>query len=71
MNTDTQEQLRNAPESQKQHQETINMLKMKISEETCKNLHIEENLGETRNEFQEKMVGIDKAKIWGKKKPKL
>ena len=41
---------------------------MKISEETCKNLHIEENLGETRNEFQEKMVGIDKAKIWGKKK---
>ena len=44
------------------------MLKMKISEETCKNLHIEENLGETRNEFQEKMVGIDKAKIWGKKK---
>ena len=34
---------------------------MKISEETCKNLHIEENLGETMNEFQEKMVGIDKS----------
>lgn len=52
MNTDTQEQLRNAPESSKQYQETINILKMKISEETCKNLHTEENLGETRNEFQ-------------------
>uniref|UniRef100_A0A4W2GQF3 Centromere-associated protein E n=1 Tax=Bos indicus x Bos taurus TaxID=30522 RepID=A0A4W2GQF3_BOBOX len=61
MNIDTQEQLRNALESLKQHQETINMLKMKISEETSKNLHIEENLEETRDEFQEKMVGIDKS----------
>ncbi|XP_059780184.1 centromere-associated protein E isoform X2 [Balaenoptera ricei] len=60
MNIDTQEQLRNALESLKQHQETINTLKMKISEETSKNLHIEENLGETKDEFQEKMVGIDK-----------
>uniref|UniRef100_A0A8C6FWV2 Centromere-associated protein E n=1 Tax=Moschus moschiferus TaxID=68415 RepID=A0A8C6FWV2_MOSMO len=60
MNIDTQEQLRNALESLKQHQETINVLKMKISEETSKNLHIEENLEETRDEFQEKMVGIDK-----------
>ncbi|XP_025146132.3 centromere-associated protein E isoform X5 [Bubalus bubalis] len=61
MNIDTQEQLRNALESLKQHQETINMLKMKISEETSKNLHIEENLEKTRDEFQEKMVGIDKS----------
>ncbi|XP_024597554.1 centromere-associated protein E isoform X1 [Neophocaena asiaeorientalis asiaeorientalis] len=60
MNIDTQEQLRNALESLKQHQETINTLKMKISEETSKNLHIEDNLGETEDEFQEKMVGIDK-----------
>ncbi|XP_040093680.1 centromere-associated protein E isoform X1 [Oryx dammah] len=57
MNIDTQEQLRNALESLKQHQETINVLKMKISEETSKNLHIEE----TRDEFQEKMVVIDKS----------
>ncbi|XDC56278.1 hypothetical protein R6Z07M_007460 [Ovis aries] len=61
MNIDTQEQLRNALESLKQHQETINVLKMKISEETSKNLHIEENLEETRDEFQEKMVVIDKS----------
>ncbi|XP_065733473.1 centromere-associated protein E isoform X1 [Phocoena phocoena] len=60
MNIDTQEQLRNALESLRQHQETINTLKMKISEETSKNLHIEDNLGETEDEFQEKMVGIDK-----------
>ncbi|XP_022422773.1 centromere-associated protein E [Delphinapterus leucas] len=60
MNIDTQEQLRNALESLKQHQETINTLKMKISEETSKNLHIEDNLGETEDEFQEKMVGVDK-----------
>ncbi|XP_032489252.1 centromere-associated protein E isoform X5 [Phocoena sinus] len=60
MNIDTQAQLRNALESLRQHQETINTLKMKISEETSKNLHIEDNLGETEDEFQEKMVGIDK-----------
>ncbi|XP_032962690.1 centromere-associated protein E isoform X2 [Rhinolophus ferrumequinum] len=60
MNIDTQEQLRNALESLKQHQETINTLKMKISEETSKNLHVEENIGETKDEFQEEMVGIDK-----------
>ncbi|XP_054942123.1 centromere-associated protein E isoform X3 [Physeter macrocephalus] len=60
MNIDTQEQLRNALESLKQHQETINTLKLKISEETFKNLHIEENLGETKDELQEKMVGIDR-----------
>nr|XP_031546356.1 centromere-associated protein E isoform X4 [Vicugna pacos] len=61
MNIDTQEQLRNALESLKQHQETINTLKMKISEGTTKNLHTEENLGETKDEFLEKMVGIDKT----------
>nr|XP_019594443.1 PREDICTED: centromere-associated protein E isoform X2 [Rhinolophus sinicus] len=60
MNIDTQEQLRNALESLKQHQETINTLKRKISEETSKSLHAEEDIGETKDEFQEKMVGIDK-----------
>ncbi|XP_019594442.2 centromere-associated protein E isoform X1 [Rhinolophus sinicus] len=60
MNIDTQEQLRNALESLKQHQETINTLKRKISEETSKSLRVEENIGETKDEFQEKMVGIDK-----------
>ncbi|XP_044768591.1 centromere-associated protein E isoform X2 [Neomonachus schauinslandi] len=60
MNIDTQEQLRHALESLKQHQETINTLKMKISEETSRNLHTEENLGETKDEFQEKMVDTDK-----------
>ncbi|XP_022374059.1 centromere-associated protein E isoform X2 [Enhydra lutris kenyoni] len=60
MNIDTQEQLRNALESLKQHQETINMLKMKISEETSRSLHIEENLGETKDEFQEKVVDTNK-----------
>ncbi|XP_040333048.1 centromere-associated protein E isoform X5 [Herpailurus yagouaroundi] len=60
MNIDTQEQLRNALESLKQHQETINTLKMRISEETSRNLHTEENLGETKDEFQEKMADTDK-----------
>nr|KAF6499445.1 centromere protein E [Molossus molossus] len=53
MNIDTQEQLRNALESLKQHQETIDTLKMKISGESSKNLHIEENVRETEDEFQE------------------
>uniref|UniRef100_A0A8D1BUC3 Centromere-associated protein E n=1 Tax=Sus scrofa TaxID=9823 RepID=A0A8D1BUC3_PIG len=57
MNIDTQEQLRNALESLKQHQETINTLKMKISEETSKNLHIEESL-DTKNAFQEKVAAV-------------
>ncbi|XP_055152832.1 centromere-associated protein E isoform X2 [Symphalangus syndactylus] len=60
MNIDTQEQLRNALESLKQHQDTINTLKLKISEEVSRNLHMEENTGETKDEFQQKMVGIDK-----------
>uniref|UniRef100_A0A2I3LJN6 Centromere-associated protein E n=1 Tax=Papio anubis TaxID=9555 RepID=A0A2I3LJN6_PAPAN len=60
MNIDTQEQLRNALESLKQHQETINTLKLKISEEVSRNLHMEESTGETKDEFQQKMVGIDK-----------
>ncbi|XP_032716519.1 centromere-associated protein E isoform X2 [Lontra canadensis] len=60
MNIDTQEQLRNALESLKQHQETINTLKMKISEETSRSLHTEENLGETKDEFQEKVVDTNK-----------
>ncbi|XP_008953594.4 centromere-associated protein E isoform X3 [Pan paniscus] len=60
MNIDTQELLRNALESLKQHQETINTLKSEISEEVSRNLHVEENTGETKDEFQQKMVGIDK-----------
>ncbi|XP_039704806.1 centromere-associated protein E isoform X7 [Pteropus medius] len=68
MNIDTQEQLRNALESLKQHQETINTLKMKNSEETSKTLHVEENIGEIKDEFQEEMVGIDKKQnLEGKK----
>ncbi|XP_054447805.1 centromere-associated protein E [Pteronotus mesoamericanus] len=55
MNIDTQEQLRDALESLKQHQETINTLKMKISEENSNNLHIEDNVGETKDEFQEEI----------------
>ncbi|ELW64101.1 Centromere-associated protein E [Tupaia chinensis] len=58
-NIDTQEQLRNALESLKQHQETINTLKMKSSEETSRNLHKEENI-EAKDEFQHKMVDGDK-----------
>ncbi|XP_037686300.1 centromere-associated protein E isoform X2 [Choloepus didactylus] len=60
MNIDTQEQLRNALESLKRHQETNNAQKMKISEGTSRNLHIEENTGETTNEFQDEMLSIDK-----------
>ncbi|XP_023387150.1 centromere-associated protein E isoform X6 [Pteropus vampyrus] len=68
MNIDTQEQLRNALESLKQHQETINTLKMKNSEETSKTMHVEENIGEIKDEFQEEMVGIDKKQnLEGKK----
>ncbi|XP_012879200.1 PREDICTED: centromere-associated protein E [Dipodomys ordii] len=59
MNIDTQEQLRNTLESLKQHQETVNILKMKISEETSRNVQIE-NRGETTSEFQQKMACIDK-----------
>nr|XP_012634447.1 centromere-associated protein E isoform X3 [Microcebus murinus] len=62
MNIDTQEQLRSALESLKQHQETIETLKLKISEESSSNLHIAENIGETKEEFQQKMDGIDKKK---------
>ncbi|XP_075400090.1 centromere-associated protein E isoform X3 [Tenrec ecaudatus] len=61
MNIDTQEQLRNALESLKQNQETINTLKTKISEGTSKNLNIEENGGETVNEIPEQMINIDKS----------
>ncbi|EPQ03591.1 Centromere-associated protein E, partial [Myotis brandtii] len=55
MNIDTQEQLRNALESLKQHQETINTLKMKISEESSKNLPVEKTIKETKDEFQEEI----------------
>ncbi|XP_045140261.1 centromere-associated protein E [Echinops telfairi] len=63
MNIDTQEQLRNALESLKQYQDTINTLKMKVSEGTSKNLYIEENRGETMNEIPEEMIKIDKSQI--------
>ena len=69
MNKDTQEQLRNARVFEKTPRN--NMLKIKISEETSKNLHIEENSGETRDKFQEKMVGIDKSQNLDTKKTKL
>ncbi|KAM6221995.1 centromere-associated protein E [Rhynchocyon petersi] len=59
MNIETQEQLRDSLESLKQHQATINTLKMKISEETSRNLHIAESRGETMNENQEKAINID------------
>ncbi|XP_053453331.1 centromere-associated protein E [Nycticebus coucang] len=59
MNIDTQEQLRNALESLKQHQGTINTLKLKISEETSRNLHVVENIEETKDEVHQQMIGID------------
>ncbi|XP_048189555.1 centromere-associated protein E isoform X2 [Perognathus longimembris pacificus] len=68
MNIDTQEQLRNALESLKQHQETVNLLKMKISEETSRNLQIE-NREETTSEFQQKMASIDKEANLGSQSP--
>lgn len=57
-NIDSQEQLRSALESLKQHQETINTLKMKKSEETSGNSLLEENLGKTKDEFQQKVQVI-------------
>uniref|UniRef100_I3MWZ2 Centromere-associated protein E n=1 Tax=Ictidomys tridecemlineatus TaxID=43179 RepID=I3MWZ2_ICTTR len=57
LNIDSQEQLRSALESLKQHQETINTLKMKNSEETSGNSLLEENLGKTKDEFQQKVQG--------------
>ncbi|XP_013360881.1 PREDICTED: centromere-associated protein E isoform X2 [Chinchilla lanigera] len=59
MNIDTQEQLRNALESLRQHQETINTLKMRISEETSRNLRTEEDVRETERESHQKMIGVD------------
>ncbi|XP_023559616.1 centromere-associated protein E [Octodon degus] len=59
MNIDTQEQLRNALESLKQHQETISTLKMRISEETSRNFHAEEKVRETEPEFHQKMNGLN------------
>ncbi|XP_051021708.1 centromere-associated protein E [Acomys russatus] len=58
INVDTQEQLRDALESLKQHQETINMLKMKATEEPSKDLHIKDEGGATAA-VDEKMDGID------------
>ncbi|XP_029393798.1 centromere-associated protein E [Mus pahari] len=57
-NIDTQEQLLNALESLKQHQETINMLKMKAAEEMSNNLHIKDR-GGAKDEVQQKMDGIN------------
>ncbi|EHB13922.1 Centromere-associated protein E [Heterocephalus glaber] len=59
MNIDTQEQLRNTLESLRQHQEMINTLKRRLSEETSRNLHAEENVRETEHEFHQEMIGID------------
>ncbi|XP_041613659.1 centromere-associated protein E isoform X3 [Vulpes lagopus] len=60
MNIDTQEQLRDALEALKQHQEIINTLRLKIAEKTSRHLETEENLGEAKDEFQEEMVDTDK-----------
>ncbi|CAH6789042.1 Cenpe [Phodopus roborovskii] len=57
MNVDTQEQLLNALESLKQHQETINLLKMKAAEETSKNLYTEDR-GGSEDEVQQEMDDI-------------
>lgn len=53
-NVETQEQLLNALESLKQHQETINVLKMKAAEEMPKNLHMEDS-GRSRDEVEQKV----------------
>lgn len=53
-NIDTQEQLLNALESLKQHQETINMLKMKAAEEMPGNLHTKDS-GDAGDEAQRKV----------------
>ncbi|KAK7819394.1 hypothetical protein U0070_025422, partial [Myodes glareolus] len=58
MNVETQEQLLNALESLKQHQETINVLKMKAAEEMPKNLCMEDS-GGSRDEVEQKVNGID------------
>ncbi|XP_050014387.1 centromere-associated protein E [Alexandromys fortis] len=58
MNVETQEQLLNALESLKQHQETINVLKMKAAEEMSKNLHMEDS-GGSRDEVEQEVDGID------------
>ncbi|XP_064141560.1 centromere-associated protein E isoform X2 [Loxodonta africana] len=71
MNIDTQEQLRNALESLKQHQETINTLKMKISEGASRSLHIEENIGETLDEIQKKVIDIYKTQDLETKKTQI
>ncbi|GAB1295424.1 Centromere-associated protein E [Apodemus speciosus] len=62
MNIDTQEQLLNALESLKQHQETINMLKMKAAEEMPGNLHTKDR-GGAGDEAQGKMDGIDEQNL--------
>ncbi|XP_021089639.1 centromere-associated protein E [Mesocricetus auratus] len=58
MNVDTQEQLLNALESLKQHQETINLLKMKAAEETSRSLHTKDSEG-PGGEVQQKMADVD------------
>lgn len=53
-NIDTQEQLLNALESLKQHQETINMLKMKATEEMSDHLPIKGREGSS-DEVEQKV----------------
>lgn len=62
MNVETQEQLLNALESLKQHQETINVLKMKAAEEMPKNLHMEDS-GGSREEVERKEDSIDEEQM--------
>ncbi|XP_054550573.1 centromere-associated protein E isoform X2 [Talpa occidentalis] len=63
MNIETQEQLRDALQSLKQHQETINTLKMKISDEASRDVPKEGSTGETEGEFQGKVSGVG-AQSW-------
>uniref|UniRef100_A0A8I6AVR3 Centromere protein E n=2 Tax=Rattus norvegicus TaxID=10116 RepID=A0A8I6AVR3_RAT len=62
MNIDTQEQLLNALESLKQHQETINMLKMKATEEMSDHLPIKGREGSS-DEVEQKLDGIDEENL--------
>lgn len=63
-NIDTQEQLRNALEALKQHQEVINTLRLKIAEKTSRHLETEENLGEAKDEFQEEVKIVLPSKVF-------
>uniref|UniRef100_UPI00402B4B3F centromere-associated protein E n=1 Tax=Arvicanthis niloticus TaxID=61156 RepID=UPI00402B4B3F len=62
MNIDSQEQLLNALESLKQHQETINALRTRAAEEVSNNLHTKGQEG-ARDDILQKMNGIDEQNL--------